>query len=208
MTSKKFSFDEFTRYQGVSRETFLRLQAFTDLLVKWQSTINLIGTATVNEIWTRHIIDSTQLTDYIQSSDSVVDLGSGAGFPGLILAILGVDNVTLIESDKRKVAFLREAARITKTSVTIEQNRVEDTDISKFSLITARGFAPLDALFGMLIGALKIGHKLLLLKGKTYKSEIEKARASWSFDTITNPSVTEKDGVILVIQNLKRKEAL
>jgi 16S rRNA (guanine527-N7)-methyltransferase len=204
MTSKKFSYDDFTKYVGVSRETFARLGDYVELLEKWQKSINLIGTATIHTVWVRHIIDSAQLIRYIDPADKVVDIGSGAGFPGLVIAIMGIKNVTLVESDARKVAFLREAARVTQTEVVIINKRVESIDLKQYYLIIARGFAPLQAMIAMFSHALNVNHKLLLLKGKSYNSEIDAARKQWSFDYEAIPSATDKDGVILSMQNFKK----
>jgi 16S rRNA (guanine527-N7)-methyltransferase len=208
MSPKKFSYDDFLQYTAVSRETYSRLEDYTQLLEKWQKTINLVGTMTLKEIWTRHIIDSTQLFSHILPSDKMVDLGSGAGFPGLVIAMMGNQNVTLVESDGRKVAFLREAARATKTKVDIIHKRVEATDLKDFSLIVARGFAPLATLLEIVGSTLKASHKMLLLKGKKFMSEIEQAHAAWSFEYRTFPSITDPEGVILSMRNFKKTEGL
>jgi 16S rRNA (guanine527-N7)-methyltransferase len=207
MTSEIFLYEDFTKYLGVSRETYARLEDYVELLKKWQSTINLIGAATIADVWLRHIIDSAQLIDKIGPGSAIIDIGSGAGLPGLILAILGIKNITLVESDHRKSAFLREAARVTETEVTIINKRVEDIDLAPYSLITARGFAPLQAIFGVAGGALKPGHKILLLKGKNYNSELRDAETTWSFEHTVFPSVTEKDAVVLLVQNLRKRGA-
>ncbi len=178
-----------------------------ELLKKWQTTINLVSDKTIGAIWTRHIIDSYQLFDKIKQDEAVVDIGSGAGFPGLVLAILGIKRMTLVESDARKVAFLREAARVTKTDVAVMHKRVETIDLEKYSLVIARGFAPLGALLDLLGVALKSSHKLLLLKGKKYQSELEAAEGNWLFDYDIYPSITEKDGVVLSVRNLRKRGA-
>ncbi len=204
MASKTFSYDDFTKFISVSRETFSRLETYVELLKKWQTSINLIGTATINEIWIRHIIDSAQLINNMESAEVIADVGSGAGFPGLIMAILGIKDITLIESDGRKVAFLKEAARVTQADVSIINNRVEHADLEEFSLIVTRGFAPLAAMFSIFGSKLKDSHKLLLLKGKNYKTEIQEARKAWSFEYTVIPSVTDKESAILSIQNFKK----
>ena len=136
-------------YLGVSRETLARLEDYADLLRKWQNAINLVSTASLNDLWRRHIWDSAQLLPHIPAdAHSLLDLGSGAGFPGLVLAILGVDGVVLVEADKRKCAFLREAARVTGTDVTIHDRRIEDMgeEIPPVDVITARAVASLSLL--------------------------------------------------------------
>lgn len=204
MASEKFSYEDFTEFLCVPRETYGRLEDYVDLLRKWQSTINLISAATLAQIWVRHIIDSAQLIDKI-SDESVVDLGSGAGFPGLIIAILGARNVTLVESDARKVAFLREAARVTSTGVIIIHDRIENVDLGRYSLIVARGFAPLEKILEIIGKGLRENHKMLLLKGKKYESEVTAAQMKWTFDHRIFPSITEKEGVILLVQNIKKR---
>jgi 16S rRNA (guanine527-N7)-methyltransferase len=206
MTSEKFLYEDFTKFLWISRETFSRLEDYVALLRKWQKTINLISATTLADIWVRHIIDSAQLIENIKSDGAIVDLGSGAGLPGLVLAIMGVKNITLVESDGRKVAFLREAARVSKTDVTITNDRVENIDLKSYSLILARGFAPLAAIIQMVGAALSAGGKLLLLKGKSSDKEIADARAGWSFDCQPVPSITSKESVILIIENLKKGE--
>jgi 16S rRNA (guanine527-N7)-methyltransferase len=205
MASENFSFDDFLKYKSVSRETYDRLQNYVALLLKWQKSINLVSAATLRDVWKRHIIDSIQLLDYIIGDEAVADIGSGAGLPGLVIAIAGRNGITLIESDRRKVAFLKEASRIIKSDVHIIHNRVEKTDLNPFPLIMARGFAPLIVLLDTVSTGLQNNGKLLLLKGKSYQNEIAAAKESWAFDYTAFPSVTDKDGVILSIQNLKKK---
>ena len=119
--------DDFRQAAGVSRETLERLTAYADLLVKWQAKINLVGPDTIPSLWRRHFLDSAQVFPLLpQGIHRLVDMGSGAGFPGLVLAVMGVGDVHLIESDARKCAFLREAARITGTPVTVHNARIEN----------------------------------------------------------------------------------
>jgi len=205
MGTKNFSYDDFLKYQSVSRETYSRLQEYVRLLEKWQKTINLVAQKSLEEVWTRHIIDSTQLLEQISPQDKVADLGSGAGLPGLVLAIMGVKDMTLIESDTRKSVFLKEAARAMGVNVQIINSRVEETDISKFTVITARGFAPLNELIEKLKKTLKSDSSILLLKGKSYDSEMRLAKQEWIFDEEVFPSVTDKDGVIISLKNIRKR---
>lgn len=205
MTEKNFSYDEFSKITPISRETYQHLEAYVDLLKKWQSKINLISSKTLSSVWQRHVVDSAQVIGHINQNDSVIDLGSGAGLPGLILSILGVKNVTLVESDGRKVAFLREAARAAGVNVTLHNQRVEEVNLNGFDVITARAFAPLKALLAMVSQTIKATHKMVLLKGKSYLSEIEEALHEWTFDYQIHPSVTDAEGVILTLQNIKKR---
>ncbi len=130
---------EFAAAAGVSRETLARLEAYAALLVQWSARINLVGRDTLADLWRRHFLDSAQLCSHVPgSARSLVDLGSGAGFPGLVLAILGVPGVELIEADSRKSAFLREAARVTETPVTIRPCRIEAVPPHPVDVVTAR----------------------------------------------------------------------
>jgi 16S rRNA (guanine527-N7)-methyltransferase len=204
MSDHEFTYNDFIRYKNVSRETFLRLQDYVELLKKWQKTINLISPSTISDIWFRHIIDSVQLIEYIDENDVIADIGSGAGFPGLVLGMLGVKSMTLIESDTRKAVFLREAARITHTNIHIVNQRVEDASLSDFSVITARGFASIKAVLASLSDKINTNSKLLLLKGKKYKSEIEEAQREYSFDYKVYPSITDKESAVLIIQHFNQ----
>src|SRR5687767_1366639 len=129
---------------GLTRETLNRLAVHLDLLRRWQRAINLVGRSTLADPWRRHVLDSAQLYPHLAGqAGPVVDLGSGAGFPGLVLAILGAPDVHLIESDQRKAQFLREAARVTGTPVMVHARRIEDVAPFPASVVTARALAPL-----------------------------------------------------------------
>lgn len=208
MMLEKFSYDEFKNTIAVPRETYERLQNYVELLKKWQKKINLVSNATLEEIWMRHIIDSAQLYSHLSPTDAVIDIGSGAGFPGLVMAIMGIKNMTLVESDIRKVAFLREAARATDTKITLIPQRAQTIDFKPFSTLTARAFASLANLIQTVEKTLNTSHKLLLLKGKKYDAEIKEAQASWSFDYTVNPSITDPEGVILSLHNFSPKGIL
>ena len=134
---------EFQAKSGVSRETLERLTIYADLLVKWQAKINLVGPETLADLWSRHMLDSAQLFPLIRpDAKRLVDLGSGAGFPGLVLGVMGAPDVHLVESDARKCAFLREAARLTGTTVTIHNKRIEQVAPLGADVVTARALAP------------------------------------------------------------------
>src|SRR5262249_1300060 len=134
----------------VSRETLARLEAYAGLLTRWSARINLVGRDTVADLWRRHILDSAQLLAFVpEPARSIVDLGTGAGLPGLVLAIRGVPGVELIEADSRKCAFLREALRITETTAFIRPCRIEAVAQHRVDVVTARACAPLDRLLGL-----------------------------------------------------------
>src|SRR5689334_6015701 len=137
--SNPLTAEAFAEQLHVSRETLDRLRIYVDLLTRWNARINLVGASSLVDVWRRHILDSAQLIRHIDPATRVmVDLGSGAGLPGLILGILGVPEVNLIEADQRKAAFLREAARVTQVPVIVHASRVESVKVFTADIVTAR----------------------------------------------------------------------
>lgn len=190
---------------NVSHETLLSFNRYTELLLKWQKTINLVSETTLEDLAVRHFLDSAQLIKYIQNRNiKLVDMGSGAGFPGLILAMMGVGEVHLIESDIRKATFLREVSRETSTKVFVHDDRVEDVVLENIDFITARALAPLNDLFVMVSKLSPPDHPVtcLFMKGEKTEEEIKKARKRWNFDLETHQSITDISGKILKINNL------
>lgn len=204
MAVENLTYEQFCSYLPVSRETYGKLELYVSLLEKWQKSINLISDSTLLEMWKRHIIDSYQLVSSISLSNSVLDLGSGAGLPGMILAVAGY-NVALTESDGKKVAFLREAARILGLAITIHHQRVEEVSLRDASIITARAFASVAAILSLLGGKLTSSHSLLLLKGKSYRDELAEAEKEHQFDVKIQPSITDESGVIVLLYNIKQR---
>ena len=182
----------------VSRETLDRLSIYVDLLNKWQKSINLIGPKTVADTWRRHILDSAQLFSYINNrNDLVFDLGSGAGFPGLVLAIMGAKNVVLLESNQKKCSFLGEVIRQTACSATVFNGRIKDYSEQKTAkYITSRALAPLDLLCAWSYPLLVPDGKCLFLKGGTYKQELTLSQKKWNMEVQIHPSLInlDKDG--------------
>jgi 16S rRNA (guanine527-N7)-methyltransferase len=203
-TEAKQLFDLYYPDSNVSRETLERLTEFKNLLIKWNQKINLIGKESINEVWLRHIIDSAQLLKFISKENIICDLGSGAGFPGIVLSLCGVGNISLVESDRRKSIFLTEAAKLTNNTLNIINERVEKLNGIKANVITARGFAALAEIFSLCENILRENSrlKLVLLKGKTIKDEIDKALKGWSFDYKLYPSISNQDGSVIVISNV------
>jgi 16S rRNA (guanine527-N7)-methyltransferase len=188
---------------SVSRETEERLRAFADLLVRWQTRINLVGPATLKDLWRRHILDSAQLFPLLPSGP-VLDLGSGAGFPGLVLAILGAAPVHLVESDQRKCAFLREAARITGTEAVIHACRAEALAPFPVAAITARALAPLPRLLVLAAPFLKPGTRCLFLKGRGSEHELTEAAKDWMMTVERIPSRSDPRGFIVSLSEVHR----
>lgn len=190
----------------VSRETKSLLIVYEQLLIKWQKSINLVSPSTLSEIDKRHFIDSQQLRDKIPLYKIVYDLGSGAGFPGMVLAITRPDlTVELFESDQRKCEFLRTVSRETKTELKINNQRVENSNHAAPDVITCRAFASLEQIFTWTKHWWQNNRHLefWLLKGASYREEIEAASLKYGFDTDTYPSETDPTGIILHITNLR-----
>lgn len=190
---------------GVSRETLERLKIYVELLLKWQRAINLIGPGTIADVWGRHVLDCGQLMPHIPKDKApIVDIGSGAGLPGLILAIMGVPDITLVESDSRKCSFLREAARVTKTLVEIVESRVEHLENMAAGVITARALAPLTKLTELSQSVTTLNTIYLFLKGKDLKNELTHLKNNWTMKLEVHPSVTNPDGSILKMESVAR----
>lgn len=195
---------------GVSRETASTLDAFVGLLVKWQASINLVGPKTIDEIWTRHILDSLQVVPLIPSDvRHVLDLGSGAGLPGIVIGIrlkeMGRGRATLVESNGKKVAFLRIAALQLGLPVTVVQNRIEAAMpvLENVDCITARALAPIDQLIRWTAPLLKTGAIGLFHKGRDLDKELAEASICWAFDHARTPSVVEANSWIVEIRNVR-----
>ncbi len=199
-----YTSQDFQRDTGVSRETLQRLETYAALLQQWNPKINLVGPATLPDLWRRHMLDSAQLCDSVPVGARVaVDLGSGAGFPGLVLAIMTELDVHLIESDARKVAFLRESARATKTTVVIHQQRIESVDSIKADVITARACAPLVQLLKWAVPLMGPGAVGVFPKGQNVGSELTEAHKIWTMDVDQRPSRTDPTATILCVREVK-----
>lgn len=194
----------------VSRETLDRLRTYAGLLEKWNPRINLVSRATLGSLWTRHFLDSAQLLDLAPAgAGHWCDLGSGGGFPGLVIAILGGDRrpglrVTLIEADRRKAAFLRTVARETGTAATILDARIEAAPAQAADVVSARALAPLAPLLSLADRHLAPGGSALFPKGARYREELREALELWTFRCENLRSQTDPDAVILRISELSR----
>ncbi len=194
---------------NVSRETLDRLHIFSDLLRKWNPAINLVSKSTLSTLWERHIADSLQVFDCCQHGPAWVDLGSGGGFPGVIVAILAQEQapemtVTLIESDHRKAAFLRTALRETGVTGRVLAQRIEAAPPQGADTVSARALANLESLLTHAARHLSDDGTALFQKGANWKKEVAGARLNWQFDLETITSVTAAEAVILKIRNIER----
>lgn len=194
----------FAETLSVSRETLDRLRAYVDLLTRWNARINLVSASSLADVWRRHILDSAQLIQHIDPAARVlVDLGSGAGLPGLILGILGVPEVHLIEADQRKAAFLREAARLTETPAMVHASRIEAVKVLVADIVTARALAPLPELLGWSAPFLSESSVCLFLKGQGLRDELTAAEEKWIMRTQVLASQTGPTGHILRVEGLR-----
>ncbi len=198
--------DGFARLANVSRETLARLEAYVGLLEAWNRRINLVGVTTMGDPWRRHILDSAQLLRHLPASArSLVDLGSGAGLPGLVLAILGVPEVHLVESDQRKAVFLREAARVSATPVQIHAARAERLGPLTADVVTARALAPLPDLLDIAERFLSNHSICLFLKGRGAGDEVADAAKGWTMTARLEPSRSDPGGTIVIVEKLARR---
>jgi 16S rRNA (guanine527-N7)-methyltransferase len=190
---------------GVSRETHRRLARYAELLREWNARVNLVSRLSLKDLWQRHILDSAQLHPLVpRETRTLLDLGSGAGFPGLVLAILGVPEVHLVESDARKCAFLREAARVTATPVTIHARRIEEVAPFPVDVITARALATLPDLLDLADPFLQPHSMCVFLKGKNVAEELSAARHQWKMHETVVSSRTDPEAAVLLLRQVGR----
>jgi len=195
---------------NVSRETFEALRVYADLLEKWNPKINLVSRASLSELWTRHIMDSAQLMSLAPNPCKTwVDLGSGGGFPGLVIAIMALESgspkeVILIESDARKCAFLRTVIRETGAKATVMNQRIEKTDPLNADVLTARALADLADLLGFADRHLAADGTALFPKGVQWEKELSDAQSLWNFNYRVDTSLTEVGPVILSVTGVSR----
>jgi 16S rRNA (guanine527-N7)-methyltransferase len=195
---------------NVSRESFAQIETYVELLLNWQSKINLIGPSTIEDVWRRHVLDSLQILPLMKSkTEAIADLGSGAGVPGLILALGGNLRAELYESNGKKVAFLREAIRQTKANALVHQIRLETLEdhlparIPQY--VTARALAPLEKLLFWAEPLLTRGTVGLFHKGQDVDSEVNEATKVWKMGAIIrHASMTDSDGTILEVKEITR----
>jgi 16S rRNA (guanine527-N7)-methyltransferase len=197
---------EFQHDAGVSRETLDRLTAYAGLLAKWNRRINLIGRGSEADLWRRHILDSAQLAPLIpKTAKTIADAGTGAGLPGLILSILNTSaSFALIEPDRRKAAFLREAIRASQSSAIVHEKRIEEVDLPSQDVVVARALAPLDRLLEMVEKLVSIHTVCIFPKGAGAEQELTEARTRWKMQVRQVPSRTDPAGRILVLTEVAR----
>jgi 16S rRNA (guanine527-N7)-methyltransferase len=197
--------EDAVRLLGVSRETAAQLGRYLELLATWNRTINLVAASTLADPWRRHVLDSGQLLRFVPpGARRLVDLGSGAGLPGLILAILGVPEVHLIEGDRRKAAFLRDAVGRLRLPVQVHAARIEAVAGFPADIVTARALAPLPRLLELAAPFIGVGTRCLFLEGRGAEAELTEAGERWTMRAELAPSFSAPDGRILILDGVQR----
>ena len=204
------AWDDLQKATGpVSRETFERLQAFEQLFLKWNRSINLAAPSTLDDVWRRHILDSAQLARIAPAATRWVDLGSGGGFPGLVLAFLLVErpgaSVDLVESNRKKASFLQSVIGQFDLPARVVAKRIDDSYGLVFTpeIVMARALAALPDLLDLSAPWLAKGARALFHKGRDYRAEVEESTHRWAFDLVEHSSMTDPYGVILEISDLR-----
>jgi 16S rRNA (guanine527-N7)-methyltransferase len=194
--------DEFRAATGLAEGVCDRISLYLDLLEKWQARVNLVGPSTMADPWRRHVLDAAQLLPLLPDGPGpVVDMGAGAGLPGLILAACGVSDIHLIESNQRKCTFLREAARLMGTPVTVHAQRVDAVALGgPARVVTARAFAPLGTLLNHAMRFRGPDTRCLFLKGQDVVIELTNAAKSWNMRHRLVGSLSDPGGHIVVVE--------
>jgi len=194
--------DDVARLLNVSRETIDKFRAYLTLLEKWQARINLVANSTLAEAWQRHILDSGQLAAfYPPQTKNIMDVGSGAGFPGLVLAIMGGVTVDLVESDQRKAVFLSTVIGKLDLPAKVHNQRIETLPQLLPDVITARALAPVPKLLKLIENQLSLESVCLFLKGAAVQDELTNLQTYSTMDATTHPSLSGPTGVVLELKN-------
>ena len=202
----------FSRFTQVSRETIISLKKYEDILTKDNKTMNLIGNSTINDIWIRHFLDSAQVIDFIDKNQkTLIDVGSGAGFPGLVIAILAKDKkiplkIKLIEKSSKKAKFLKKLIdEFQLDTEVINKNIFEYTKKLSAEVFVSRAFKPLKIFLPLIHNKVENWKKILVFLGKTGKNELLQASKSWDIEYKQRMSVTSSDSIVVQINKLKKK---
>ena len=209
---KNIQIDTFSRITQVSRETITSLIKYENFLVNANKNTNLIGNSTINSIWTRHFLDSVQVIDFIDKNDkSLIDIGSGAGFPGLVIALALKDRkiplkVKLIEKSPKKIKFLKELIKeLHLDAQVVNQNILENPKKIVGDVFVARAFKPLKIILPLIHNYLENWKKFFIFLGKTGRNELHQASKSWDIEYKQRVSITSDDSIVIEINRLKKK---
>ncbi len=203
---------KFTEKYNVSCETIEKLKTYQELLLEWQKKFNLVSNSSLQNVWERHFEDSAQLFDYIpEDAESLIDFGSGAGFPAMVIAIMSAEKtpylkVTMVESIKKKTLYLNEVALKTGADVEIKNDRIENLPLKKYDVITSRAMASLVDLLKYAYPFCSEKTVCLFPKGKNYSLELAEAHKKWRFKCSIEQSKVSEEGKILIITDIKKKK--
>ncbi|NRA73883.1 MAG: 16S rRNA (guanine(527)-N(7))-methyltransferase RsmG [Rickettsiales bacterium] len=192
---------------NVSRETFSLVESFVQLLLKWNKKINLISRHSSNLVWQKHIIPSAQLIRYINIENPLImDVGSGAGFPGIILAIIKGWQVILVEKSKKKCVFLKEVQSLIQSNIIIENNIIEETKDFSPDIITSRGVTTISKFLKLTNKLLNSKVKIMLMKGDRCQDEVNDAlnQREWQFDYEIKSNSSEQETTVVILSNFKK----
>ena len=209
---KTIQIDTFFRFSRVSRETITSLKKYEEILINANKNLNLIGNSTINDIWTRHFLDSVKVVDFIDKNNkSLIDIGSGAGFPGLVLALVLKDRkiplkIKLIEKSPKKIKFLKNLIDELNLNVeTINENILKEPIKFYDDVIVARAFKPVKIIFELIHNKAQNWKKFFIFLGKTGKSELIQASKNWDIEYKQRESITSSDSLVIEINRLKKK---
>jgi len=204
--------EEFQTVTRVSDDTMGRLTDYAELLMRWQGSVNLVGKSSVEDLWRRHFLDSAQLCAHLPSRSGsggarvALDIGSGGGFPGVVMAIIGDIHVHLVESNAKKCAFLRQLVRLTAASATVHGQRIEDMKSFAVDVFTARATASVSQLLDYAEPFIGSVGQCLLLKGRKHDEELTDSAKNWIMESEIIQSLTDRSGVILKLKGISRRD--
>ena len=210
---RSIQIDTFNRITQVSRETIRSLEKYEKMLISANNSLNLIGKSTIPDIWNRHFLDSFQLIDFIGKNEkSLIDIGSGAGFPGIILAIAAKDKkiplkITLADKSPKKIIFLKRIIKeLNLNAQTLNKNILDDDTKIKDDIIVTRAFKPLSVILKLIHNKGENWKKIFIFQGKTWRKELQQASKNWDIEYKQRRSITNSDSVILEIEDFKKIE--
>ncbi len=203
---KDASFKKIKEFCQINQAAINNIEDFVILLLKENHNFNFIGKSTISDIWDRHILDSAQILQYIDDKNvKIADLGTGAGFPGVVISILGAREVHLIEKSVRKCEFLRKAKMLSPNRLYVHQARIEEIEEQKFDVLTSRALASLEKLLDYNLKFVKNDGYGLFLKGKNLNEEIEVAKKIFDFKYELFPSLTSDESAIIKVWEVRKK---
>ena len=187
---------------GVSCETMAKFDRYSDMIAEWNQKFNLISASTLPAIWSRHFLDCAQLFKHIPADRAVADLGTGAGFPGLVLSIMGLKNIQLVESTGKKTTFLQEVIKDLGLDAIVVNDRIENLASASFDVLTSRALKPLQEFLPLTHRLLKKNGMMVLLKGENIEVELTESQKCWTFTCEKIPSLTHPSGRVVILKDI------